>query len=65
MGLIGQGVSEKKIFENGGRTTDKRRLEGYTLVQAHLMSLKAQVSLKQIARDVTDVYLVVLDVAYR
>ena len=36
MALIGQAVSEEKIFENGGRTDgrtddDGRRLEGYTI----------------------------------
>ena len=33
MALIGQAVSEEKIFENGGRTTDAdgRRLDGYTI----------------------------------
>ena len=36
MALIGKAVSEEKIFENGGRTTDGRRtdgrrLDGYTI----------------------------------
>ena len=30
MALIGQAVSEKKIFENGGRRTDGRRTDGRT-----------------------------------
>ena len=38
LALIDQVVLEKKIFENGGRTTD----HGYTISSP--MSLKAQVS---------------------
>ena len=29
--LIGQAISEEKMFENCGRTTDGRRLDGYTI----------------------------------
>ena len=31
LALIDQAVPEEKIFENGGRTTDGRRLDGYTI----------------------------------
>ena len=31
LALIGRAVSEKKIFENGGRRMDRRRLDGYTI----------------------------------
>ena len=32
MALIGQAVSEEKIFENGGRTTDGRTTDGCRLI---------------------------------
>ena len=38
MALIGQAVSEKKIFENGGRRTDGRTDDGRTLDHGHLIS---------------------------
>ena len=38
LALIGQAVSEKKIFENGGRRTDGRRMDGRTTEHGYTIS---------------------------
>ena len=38
LALIGQAVSEKKIFENGGRRTDGRRTDGRTTEHGYTIS---------------------------
>ena len=38
MALIGQAVSEKKIFENGGRRTDDGRTDGRTTEHGYTIS---------------------------
>ena len=36
--MTGQAVSEKKIFENGGRRTDGRRTDGRTMEHGYTIS---------------------------